>query len=84
MNILAIGAHPDDIEILCAGTLARYAEQGHTSFEVGRDRQRIAENKRRGKPDAFKKIEPPDGPVIHKFTLPQFCPARRSQGALKN
>jgi LmbE family N-acetylglucosaminyl deacetylase len=32
MNILAIGAHPDDIEILCAGTLARYAEQGHTIF----------------------------------------------------
>jgi LmbE family N-acetylglucosaminyl deacetylase len=30
MNILAVGAHPDDIEILCAGTLARYAEQGHT------------------------------------------------------
>jgi N-acetylglucosamine malate deacetylase 1 len=29
MNILAIGAHPDDIEILCAGTLALYAEQGH-------------------------------------------------------
>jgi len=32
MNILAIGAHPDDIEILCAGTLARYAQQGHTIF----------------------------------------------------
>ena len=30
MNILAIGAHPDDIEILCAGTLALYARQGHT------------------------------------------------------
>jgi LmbE family N-acetylglucosaminyl deacetylase len=29
MNILAIGAHPDDIEILCAGTLALYARQGH-------------------------------------------------------
>jgi LmbE family N-acetylglucosaminyl deacetylase len=29
MNILAIGAHPDDIEILCAGTLALYAAQGH-------------------------------------------------------
>jgi LmbE family N-acetylglucosaminyl deacetylase len=29
MNVLAIGAHPDDIEILCAGTLARYAAQGH-------------------------------------------------------
>ncbi len=29
MNILAISAHPDDIELLCAGTLARYAQQGH-------------------------------------------------------
>jgi LmbE family N-acetylglucosaminyl deacetylase len=32
MNILAIGAHPDDIEILCAGTLALYAQQGHNVF----------------------------------------------------
>ena len=30
MNILAIGAHPDDIELTCSGTLARYAEQGDT------------------------------------------------------
>ena len=29
MNVLAIGAHPDDIEILCAGTLALYCRQGH-------------------------------------------------------
>ena len=29
MNILAIGAHPDDIEILCAGTLTLYAREGH-------------------------------------------------------
>ena len=29
MRILAIGAHPDDLEILCAGTLARYAQEGH-------------------------------------------------------
>ena len=28
MSILAVGAHPDDIEINCAGTLARYAQQG--------------------------------------------------------
>ncbi|MFN3650202.1 MAG: PIG-L deacetylase family protein [Armatimonadota bacterium] len=27
MNVLAIGAHPDDLEILCAGTLARCAER---------------------------------------------------------
>ncbi len=30
MRVMAIGAHPDDLEILCAGTLARYADEGHT------------------------------------------------------
>lgn len=29
MNVLAIGCHPDDLEIGCGGTLARYAAQGH-------------------------------------------------------
>ncbi|MBN1562724.1 MAG: PIG-L family deacetylase [Anaerolineae bacterium] len=29
MRVLAVGAHPDDIEIRCGGTLARYAEMGH-------------------------------------------------------
>lgn len=29
MRVLAIGAHPDDLEILCAGTLARYVAEGH-------------------------------------------------------
>ena len=28
MNILAIGAHPDDLELLCGGTLAKYALRG--------------------------------------------------------
>ncbi|MBI5788271.1 MAG: PIG-L family deacetylase [Candidatus Schekmanbacteria bacterium] len=32
MNILAIGAHPDDIEFGCAGTLIKYARQGHHIF----------------------------------------------------
>ena len=42
MNILAIGAHPDDIEFGCGGTLLRYAAAGHrislfvlTSGKVG-------------------------------------------------
>jgi LmbE family N-acetylglucosaminyl deacetylase len=30
MNVLAIGAHGDDIEAFCAGTLALYRKQGHT------------------------------------------------------
>lgn len=29
LRVLAVGAHPDDIEILCAGTLAKYAKAGH-------------------------------------------------------
>jgi len=28
MNVLAVGAHPDDLEILCGGTLARCARRG--------------------------------------------------------
>ena len=42
MRILAVGAHPDDLEILCAGTLAKYAARGDqvimavaTNGEVG-------------------------------------------------
>ncbi len=42
MNILAVGAHPDDLEILCGGTLAKYAGRGDrvtmavaTNGEVG-------------------------------------------------
>src|SRR5690606_17534289 len=30
MNILCVAAHPDDTELLCAGTLARYAQDGHS------------------------------------------------------
>ena len=29
MNVLAIGAHPDDIEYGCGGMLAKYGERGH-------------------------------------------------------
>lgn len=32
MNILAIGAHPDDVEISCGGTLSKYKKQGHSIF----------------------------------------------------
>jgi len=32
MNILAVGPHPDDIEIGCAGTLIKYAQKGHDVF----------------------------------------------------
>lgn len=29
LRILAVSAHPDDIELRCGGTLARYADMGH-------------------------------------------------------
>jgi len=29
MRVLAVGAHADDLEILCGGTLARYVQEGH-------------------------------------------------------
>lgn len=30
MVVLAVGAHPDDLELKCFGTLAKYVKQGHT------------------------------------------------------
>ena len=32
MRILAIGAHPDDIEAGCGGALIKYAQNGHRVF----------------------------------------------------
>jgi LmbE family N-acetylglucosaminyl deacetylase len=34
LNILAIFAHPDDLSIFCAGTLARWAEDGHNIYAL--------------------------------------------------
>src|SRR6476619_2472212 len=32
LDVIAVGAHPDDVEIACGGTLARLVEQG---YQVG-------------------------------------------------
>ena len=32
MRILCFMAHPDDMEVHCAGTLLRYVQDGHTVF----------------------------------------------------
>ena len=32
MNVLAIGSHPDDVEVFCAGTLLKYRRAGHRVF----------------------------------------------------
>jgi len=29
LDVLAVGAHPDDVEIVCGGTVAKLAKQGH-------------------------------------------------------
>lgn len=50
MNILAVGAHPDDLEILCGGTLAKYAARGDKVFMTSLTNGNV------GHP----KIKPPD------------------------
>ncbi len=32
MNILALFSHPDDVEVMCGGTLLKYKKQGHKIF----------------------------------------------------
>ena len=54
MNILAIGAHPDDIEIGCGGMLIKAVKNGHSVYlynitqgeKAGDPQQRAAELRR--------------------------------------
>jgi len=46
MKILAIGAHPDDIEAGCAGTLAKYVQSGHEGPSARHDGRRHGGRKR--------------------------------------
>ena len=63
MHIAAVTAHPDDIEILCAGTLAKYIKKGHKVTFI------VATNGEAGAPavseEDFKKIIA--GEKINKF-----------------
>jgi LmbE family N-acetylglucosaminyl deacetylase len=34
MNIIAMSAHPDDMELEAGGTLARYSKKGHTIYHI--------------------------------------------------
>ena len=34
MKVLAIGCHPDDLEIACGGTLRKYVERGAEVYEA--------------------------------------------------
>ena len=34
MNVVAIFAHPDDLTFFCAGTIAKWAEQGHKIYAI--------------------------------------------------
>ena len=34
LRVLAVGAHPDDVELLCAGTLAKFARKGNKVFII--------------------------------------------------
>ena len=34
MNVLAVGAHHDDIELGCGGSIARFVAEGHTAYGI--------------------------------------------------
>ena len=36
MNVLAVGCHPDDIEISCCGTLAKCVKRGEDNKDQGK------------------------------------------------
>ncbi len=39
LDLLAIAAHPDDVELSCGGTLLRMAQQGYKTGILGFDRR---------------------------------------------
>ena len=58
MNVLAIGAHPDDIEYGCGGTLTKYAQRGHHVYLF------VASDGARGGEAAVRRREQDESAVI--------------------
>ena len=58
MNVLAIGAHPDDIEYGCGGTLTKYAQRGHNVYLF------VASDGARGGEAAVRRREQDESAVI--------------------
>jgi LmbE family N-acetylglucosaminyl deacetylase len=58
MNILAIGAHPDDIEFGCGGTLIKYSDRGHHLYLL------VMTEGGLGAPNRIRKVEQLDAQEI--------------------
>lgn len=84
MNILAIGAHPDDIEFGCGGTLIKYAQKGHNVYlliltmggiggeaEIRRKEQEIAAKSMKAKQVFWGKFQDTELPINKRliFTI---------------
>ena len=41
VDILAIGVHPDDVELSCSGTLLKHLEEGENGRVIGFDERRV-------------------------------------------
>lgn len=58
MNVLALGAHPDDIEYGCGGMLAKYAKKGHDVYMF------VASDGRLGGDPAVRRREQDDAALV--------------------
>jgi bacillithiol biosynthesis deacetylase BshB1 len=60
LDVMAVGAHPDDLEIICGGTLALLVKQGHRvgmiDLTTGEPTPRGSEEIRRQEADAARQI----------------------------
>jgi len=60
MRILAVGAHPDDLEIICGGTLAKLVRQGYRvgmiDLTSGEPTPRGSEETRRREAEAARQV----------------------------